>query len=179
MRIESFRPLLSSLTQLQQMTSASSQVNGANAGTGAGATTAAAALQNAGDHLSMSGGNSAQTALTYSLQQLQQLQQQVTSATGNMGAAQVAPGQSAAMPPSGAGAATGPNFGDQVNQAINHVNELQQNANDLVETTASGNPEDAHKAVIAMEHAMMALDLTLQVRNKVLDAFKQITDMPI
>ena len=51
---------------------------------------------------------------------------------------------------------------------------LQTNADELMAKVAAGNPEDAHKAVIAMEHALMSLDFTLQIRNKVLDAYQEI-----
>ncbi|HEY3379669.1 MAG TPA: flagellar hook-basal body complex protein FliE [Armatimonadota bacterium] len=65
-------------------------------------------------------------------------------------------------------------FGEQVTGAINHVNDVQQNADAIISQVTSGNPEDAHKAVIVMEHALMALDFTLQIRNKVLDAYQEI-----
>lgn len=70
-------------------------------------------------------------------------------------------------------------FGDQVKNAINNVNGLQTKANDMVEQVASGDPENAHQAVIVMEHSLMALDFTLQVRNKVLDAYQEIMRMQI
>lgn len=70
-------------------------------------------------------------------------------------------------------------FSDQVKNAIDHVNTLQSHADDLVEQVASGNPENAHQAVIAMQQSSMALDFTMQVRNKVLDAYQEIMRMQI
>lgn len=67
-----------------------------------------------------------------------------------------------------------PGIGEQIKGALDHVNQLQNTANDLSERVVSGNPEDVHKAMVAMEHALMSLDFTLQVRNKVLDAYQQI-----
>jgi len=67
-----------------------------------------------------------------------------------------------------------PGIGEQVSSAMNKVNELQQNANTMAEQVASGNVEDVHKAMIAMEQASMAMDFTLQVRNKVLEAYQEI-----
>lgn len=67
-----------------------------------------------------------------------------------------------------------PDIGGQVTSAINKVNDLQQNASSLAEQVASGNVEDVHKAMIAMEQASMAMDFTLQVRNKVLEAYQEI-----
>ncbi len=65
-------------------------------------------------------------------------------------------------------------FGAQVSSAIKNVDSLQKTADDLAQQVSTGNPEDAHKAVIAMDHALMALDFTLQIRNKVLDAYQEI-----
>lgn len=67
-----------------------------------------------------------------------------------------------------------PNIGEQVSQALESVNAQQQHANTLAEQVSSGNIEDTHKALIAMERASLSLDLTLQVRNKMLEAYQEI-----
>lgn len=61
-------------------------------------------------------------------------------------------------------------FGDQIKNAIDQVNTLQKQA----DATVTANPEDTYKSVIAMERALLSLDYTLQVRNKVLDAYQEI-----
>ncbi len=68
----------------------------------------------------------------------------------------------------------GPGIGEQLAKALENVNALQQNANTLAEQVGSGNVEDSHKAMIAMERALLGLDLTLQVRNKMLEAYQEI-----
>ena len=68
----------------------------------------------------------------------------------------------------------GMDFAAHVTQAINHLNDLQQHANTLTEQVATGKVEDTYKAMIAMEQASLAFDYTLEVRNKVLDAYQQI-----
>lgn len=78
-----------------------------------------------------------------------------------------------------AGADKAPDIGERIISAINTVNELQQRANGLVEQVAAGNVEDVHKAMIAMEQASIAMDFTLQVRNKVLEAYQEIMRMQI
>ncbi len=70
--------------------------------------------------------------------------------------------------------ASGTNVGDEIKSTINQVNSLQHNADDLSAKVATGSVEDTHKAMIAMERALMSLDFTLQVRNKVLDAYQEI-----
>jgi len=66
------------------------------------------------------------------------------------------------------------NFAEHVTQAIHHLNDLQNHANTLSQQVATGSVEDAHTAMIAMEQASLAFDYTLEVRNKVLDAYQQI-----
>ncbi len=65
-------------------------------------------------------------------------------------------------------------FGNQVSQAIDNVDALQKNASSLATKVASGSTDDTHKAIIAMEHSLMALDFTIQVRNKMIDAYQEI-----
>jgi len=70
--------------------------------------------------------------------------------------------------------ATGPSFGEQVQQAVEQINDLQNQASSLVEKVATGQIEDVHKAMIAMEHASLSFNFGLQVRNKALDAYQEI-----
>ncbi|MHB9025441.1 MAG: flagellar hook-basal body complex protein FliE [Armatimonadota bacterium] len=65
-------------------------------------------------------------------------------------------------------------IGQRIEQAITNVNDLQKNADNLIERVAAGNTDETHKAMVAMEHALLALDFTLQVRNKILDAYQEI-----
>lgn len=65
-------------------------------------------------------------------------------------------------------------IGQQITQAIDKVNTLQVQADQAAEGVASGNTEDVHKAMIAMEHALVSLDFTLQVRNKILEAYQEV-----
>jgi flagellar hook-basal body complex protein FliE len=65
-------------------------------------------------------------------------------------------------------------FGDKVTQAIDSVDALQKNASSMATKVAAGNTDDTHKAIIAMEHSLMALDFTIQVRNKMIDAYQEI-----
>lgn len=76
--------------------------------------------------------------------------------------------------PSGDQQIAGPSFGEQVTNAIGQINDLQAKASDLVEKVATGQVEDVHKAMIAMEHASLSFNFGLQVRNKALEAYQEI-----
>lgn len=74
-------------------------------------------------------------------------------------------------------AAGGVSFGDYLNNAINQVNDSQKAAELAHEKLATGEIDDVHSVMIAAEKANLALELTVQVRNKVLDAYQEIMRM--
>ncbi|HOF89544.1 MAG TPA: flagellar hook-basal body complex protein FliE [Armatimonadota bacterium] len=65
-------------------------------------------------------------------------------------------------------------FGEQITAAIDHVDAMQKTADQAASQVAAGDAEDTHKAMIAMERALLALDFTVQVRNKMLEAYQEI-----
>ena len=62
---------------------------------------------------------------------------------------------------------------------INEVNELQLKAEELDRRLAAGTLENVHEATIAAEKAALALELTVQIRNKVVEAYQEIMRMSI
>ena len=64
-------------------------------------------------------------------------------------------------------------------KALGQVNNLQQQADDMAVKLATGDVEDVHKAMIAMNKARLAFDFTLQVRNKVVEAYQEIMRMQV
>ncbi len=74
---------------------------------------------------------------------------------------------------------TGAPFKDSIKKAIKEVNHLQSEADKFSVQLATGEIEDVHKAMIAMQKAKLALDLTIQVRNKVIEAYQEIMRMQI
>ncbi len=70
-------------------------------------------------------------------------------------------------------------FGQIINQKIEEANALQKNADQLTESYLAGDPVDIHQMLIAMEKADLALRETVEIRNKVVDAYQQIERMQI
>ena len=68
-------------------------------------------------------------------------------------------------------------FEDTLNGFINNVNDLQNSANTAMDKMASGQPADVNEVMVAMEKAKVSFDMLLQIRNKMLDAYKQIMQM--
>ena len=75
--------------------------------------------------------------------------------------------------------AGGPSFKESVKKAIAEVNDLQNEADQATIQLAAGNVEDVHEAMIAMQKAKLALDFTIQVRNKVIEAYQEIMRMQV
>jgi len=73
----------------------------------------------------------------------------------------------------------GVDFGQALSQALDSVNQLQTNASQAGELLATGKIDDLHTVMMAGEKADIALQFTLQVRNKVIDAYNEIMRMPI
>lgn len=70
--------------------------------------------------------------------------------------------------------AEGQPFGEILAKAIGDVNKLQNDAKTASVKLAAGQIEDVSEVVIATEKASIALQLTMQVRNKVIDAYQEI-----
>lgn len=71
------------------------------------------------------------------------------------------------------------NFKKVLKEYLNEVNELQLNSERLDNQLAAGTLENIHEATIAAEKAALTLDLTIQIRNKVVEAYQEIMRMSI
>lgn len=71
---------------------------------------------------------------------------------------------------------SGNGFGTAIKGAISKVNRLEEDANDTIAGLLQGKT-DVHQTMIAMQKADMSMRLLLTVRNKVLDAYREIMRM--
>lgn len=65
-------------------------------------------------------------------------------------------------------------FGQFLQDAIGEVNQAQLHAGDMTNRFAAGEPLDVHQVMIAAQEASVALNLALQVRNKLVDGYQEI-----
>ena len=70
-------------------------------------------------------------------------------------------------------------FGDYLVDAVKQTNNLQQQADHMNELLAAGQVNDVSQVVLASEKAEIAMQLTLQVRNRVVDAYQEIMRMQV
>ncbi len=70
-------------------------------------------------------------------------------------------------------------FGDFLNSELNKVNSLQVEKSIAEQKLVTGEVEDIHSVMIAAEKADLALQFTLAIRNKFMDAYQEIMRMQI
>ncbi len=77
-------------------------------------------------------------------------------------------------------AGDGEDFAQTLMDVLNEVNDSQQNARKVGNDFMTGQPGvDYHDLMIAMERASVAMNLTVQVRNKLLEAYQEISRMQV
>jgi flagellar hook-basal body complex protein FliE len=69
------------------------------------------------------------------------------------------------------------NFGDVFNNMLNDMNASIQNGGASVKNMVSGNVNDVHEVMIAMEKASVSLNLAVEIRNRVLESYREIMRM--
>jgi flagellar hook-basal body complex protein FliE len=70
-------------------------------------------------------------------------------------------------------------FGDYLKNSIDEVNRLQVESQNYKNLLAIGEVDNLHDVMIAAEKANIALQLTMSIRNKVVDAYREIMRMQI
>ncbi|MBT0584923.1 flagellar hook-basal body complex protein FliE [Alteromonas oceanisediminis] len=72
------------------------------------------------------------------------------------------------------------NFADMLSAAVNNVNSMQKTSRESQQAFEMGAPDlSLADVMVAKEKAGIAFEATVQVRNKVLEAYKQIMNMPV
>lgn len=70
-------------------------------------------------------------------------------------------------------------FGETMKNAVSGVSDLETNANQLATKLAAGDAVEIHQAMIEMQKASTALQFTIQVRNKIIDAYHEVMRMSV
>lgn len=70
-------------------------------------------------------------------------------------------------------------FASFLKDAINKVNDEQIQANQLTEKLVKGENVDLHQVMIAAQKASISLQLTLEIRNKVIEAYQEMMRMQV
>src|ERR1700733_1913815 len=77
------------------------------------------------------------------------------------------------------GSGTGNNFSDILRESVDKVNLYQTQADTAVKELVAGRNKNIHETMLTIERADTSLKLMMQVRNKILDAYKEIMRMQV
>lgn len=72
-----------------------------------------------------------------------------------------------------------PGFGDMISTFIENVNQDQINAQKITKDFADGKNVEIHEVMIEGEKAKTSLDLLMEIRNKTIDMYKELTRISI
>ncbi len=69
----------------------------------------------------------------------------------------------------------GVDFAQELKNALGDVNKMQVQSDQAMSDIATGSVKDLHQAALAIDKAEISMKLMLEVRNKALSAYKEIT----
>ncbi|MDF1504967.1 flagellar hook-basal body complex protein FliE [Roseisolibacter sp. H3M3-2] len=79
--------------------------------------------------------------------------------------------------PAGAGKSEGPSFGDTLKQFVGGVSDAQDAAGELRDKFVRGDNVEMHQVMAAGEEAGIALEMLVELRNKVSEAYRTLVNM--
>ena len=72
---------------------------------------------------------------------------------------------------------SGPSFGDLFKRALNDTSGLQDDAKDMIGAYLRGEPVELHQVMAASEEASISLELLVEIRNKLTEAYRTVMNM--
>lgn len=70
-------------------------------------------------------------------------------------------------------------FSDEIGNAVRRVDVYQKEADRAIEDGAIRGPEDIHEAMIRLQEAEISLRMFMQIRNKAIEAYREIMRMQV
>lgn len=84
-----------------------------------------------------------------------------------------------ALPAPGAPASAGPSFAQRIGEGLQEVNGQLLTAQADLQRLAAGDLDNLHDVMIRLEESRISLQLMLQVRNRVLEAYQDVMRMQV
>jgi flagellar hook-basal body complex protein FliE len=69
---------------------------------------------------------------------------------------------------------SGEGFAAALRQAVERVNDMQQQSGAEIERFLTGESEDLHKTILSVQKSELAFEMLLEVRNKAVQAYQEI-----
>lgn len=71
----------------------------------------------------------------------------------------------------------GPSFADTLSDALGEFQQMQDSSKDAISAFLRGEDVELHDVMAATEEAGIAVELLIEVRNKIVDAYRTLTSM--
>ncbi|WP_022669667.1 flagellar hook-basal body complex protein FliE [Hippea alviniae] len=75
--------------------------------------------------------------------------------------------------------AEGDSFAEILKKSLDEVNKLQNRADESIKDIAAGKMDNIQDAVMAIEKADISLKLLTEIRNKAIEAYKEVMRMQV
>lgn len=79
-------------------------------------------------------------------------------------------------PEAGAEAA-GPSFGDLFKKSLGDTSDLQDSSQEMIAAFLRGEPVELHQVMAASEEAAISLELLVEIRNKLTEAYRSVMNV--
>lgn len=73
----------------------------------------------------------------------------------------------------------GESFDSTLKKFVDDVNSLQNEMDTKIEQFSTGEIQDVHEVMIAVEEANTAMEFMLEIRNKIVEAYQEVMRMPV
>ncbi len=84
------------------------------------------------------------------------------------------PVQPAAAPAAPATTADGKTFQDVLTDFVKQVDQSQQDVDVAIQSVVRGDTDNLHRVMLAQSQAQLSLKLAVEVRNKLVEAYKEV-----
>ncbi|MBE7559980.1 flagellar hook-basal body complex protein FliE [bacterium] len=89
------------------------------------------------------------------------------------------PGTEPSGGPTAPRAPAGPSFAEILKKSLDEVNQMQNRAGEMQVKYVTGEINNLHDVMIAVEEANLAFQATMQIRNKILEAYQELMRMQV
>ena len=73
----------------------------------------------------------------------------------------------------------GTSFSNVLSDAISKVNDSEVNANNKIESLIKGEDVEMHDVMLAMQESVLSLQALIEVRNKTVEAYQEISKLQL
>lgn len=73
----------------------------------------------------------------------------------------------------------GTSFSNVLSDAISKVNDSEVNANSKIESLIKGEDVEMHEVMLAMQESVLSLQALIEVRNKTVEAYQEISKLQL